>query len=94
MCLFFLACIAIIVYLSHFICKFYTHDIDSHTKHIYEANLCNNNFNNFNKFVTILTILKCSVELDFEFNVTVDSCINTRHKIKHLSGFKSREMQA
>ena len=36
----------------------------------YEPNLFNKNFNNFNKF---LTIVKCSVELDFKFNVTVDS---------------------
>ena len=31
------------------------------------------NFNNVNKF---LTILKCSIQLDFEFNDTVNSCRN------------------
>ena len=41
---------------------------------IYEVNLFINNFNNFNEF---LTVLECSVELNLEFNVIVDSCMNS-----------------
>ena len=47
--------------------------VNKHSGLIYEANLFNNNFNNFKKS---LTYLKCSVELSFLFNVTVDSCMN------------------
>ena len=51
------------------------------SRQIYEANLFNKNFKNFNTF---LTILKCSVELDFEFNVTVYSCKESNFYVLYL----------
>ena len=74
LCLFFVVYIPIIVYLSHLFVNFIPKPVDKHSRLYYEANLLNNKFNNFNKF---LTILKCSVDLDFEFNVTVDSSMNS-----------------
>ena len=47
--------------------------VNRHSRLTYEANLFNKNFNNFNKF---LTISKCSPELNFESDFTVDSCMN------------------
>ena len=69
LCLFFLAYIPIIVYGSHLFVNFIAKHVNRCSRLIYEANLFNNKFNNFSKF---LTILKCSVDLDFEFNFTVD----------------------
>ena len=68
--LFFVVYIPLIVYNSYVFVNFLPNPVDRHSRLIYEANLLNNNFNHFNKF---LTILKCSVDLDFEFNVTFDS---------------------
>ena len=45
-----------------------------HSRLIYEANIFTKNYNNYNKF---LTILKCSVELDFQINITTDSFMNS-----------------
>ena len=73
-CVCFLACIPIIAYHSHLLVNFIRKHLIWQSRLIYEANLFNNNFDNFNKF---LTILKCSVELDFEFNVTVDSYMSS-----------------
>ena len=64
----------IIVYHSYLFLDFMPKHLDRHSRTIYEANLFNKKFKNFNKD---LTFLKCSVELDFEFNVTVDSCMYT-----------------
>ena len=64
----------IILYHSYLFVNFILKPVDKHSRLIYEVNLFSNNFNNFDKF---LTILKCSVALDFEFNVTVDSCMNS-----------------
>ena len=64
----------IILYHSYLFVNFILKPVDKHSRLIYEVNLFRNNFNNFDKF---LTILKCSVALDFEFNVTVDSCMNS-----------------
>ena len=74
LCLFFVVYIPIIVYHSHLFVNFIPKPADRHSRLVYEVNLFNNNFNNFNKF---LTILKCSVDLDFEFSVAVDSCMNS-----------------
>ena len=71
---FFVVYIPIIVYHSHLFVNFIPMPVDRHSRLIYEANLFNSNFNNFNKF---LIILKCSVDLDFEFNVTIDSWMNS-----------------
>ena len=72
LCLFFVVYIAIIKYNSSLFINFIRKPVDSQTT--YEANFFDNNSNNFNKF---LTTLKCSLDLDFEFNVTVDSCMNS-----------------
>ena len=56
------------------LCKFYTQACRQTTRLTYEINLFNNNLNNFNNF---LTILKSYVDLNFEFNITVDSCMNS-----------------
>ena len=74
LCLLFLPYIPIIVYHSYLFLDFMPKHLDRHSRTIYEANLFNKKFKNFNKD---LTFLKCSVELDFEFNVTVDSCMYT-----------------
>ena len=72
--LFFVVYIPLIVYNSYVFVNFLPNPVDRHSRLIYEANLLNNNFNHFNKF---LTILKCSVDLDFEFNVTADRCMHS-----------------
>ena len=91
LCLFFLVYIPITVYHSHLFVNFTPKPVDRHSRLIYEANLFDDNFNDLNKF---LTILKCPVDLDFEFNVAVDSCMNSNlicktHKIKLCQGFNS-----
>ena len=72
--MFALPTLPIIVYHSYLFLDFMPKHLDRHSRTIYEANLFNKKFKNFNKD---LTFLKCSVELDFEFNVTVDSCMYT-----------------
>ena len=72
LCLFFVVYIPIIVYHSYLFANFISKPVDKHSRLIYKANLFSNNFNNINNF---LTILKCSADLDFEFNLTVDSCM-------------------
>ena len=64
---FFVVYTSIIVSHSYLFVNFIPKPVDKHSRLIYEVSLFNNNFNNFNKF---LTILKCSIDLDFEFNVT------------------------
>ena len=59
--------------LQSLIHKTYTQACKQHFRLTYETNLFNRNFNNFNKF---LTISKCSPELNFESDFTVDSCMN------------------
>ena len=83
--LFFVVYTPIIVYHSYLFVNFIPKPVDKHSRLIYKVNLFNNiNFNkNFNKF---LTILKCSVDQDFEFNVTVDSCMNSNF---YVVGFYS-----
>ena len=71
LCLFFLAYITIIVCHRHLFVNFIPKHVNRYSRLIYEANLFKDNFNNFNNF---LRILRRSVELGFEFNVTVDSC--------------------
>ena len=66
--LFFVVYTPIIVYHSYLFVNFIPKPVDKHSRLIYVVNLFNNNFNNFNKF---LTVLKCSIDLDFESNVTV-----------------------
>ena len=65
---FFVVYTPIIVYHSYLFVNFIPKPVDKHSRLIYVVNLFNNNFNNFNKF---LTVLKCSIDLDFESNVTV-----------------------
>ena len=74
LCLLFIVYIPITAYHSHSFKNFLTKHVNRHSRQIYEANLFNNNLTKFNKF---LTTLKCSVELNFEFNDTVDSCMNS-----------------
>ena len=71
LCLFFLAYITIIVCHRHLFVNFIPKHVNRYSRLIYEVNLFKDNFNNFNNF---LRILRRSVELGFEFNVTVDSC--------------------
>ena len=80
MLLFFLDYITTIVSRSHLFVNFIPKHVHRHSRLIYEANLFNKNFNSFNNFSITL---KCSVELNFEFNVTVDGCIIvTRNNIQ------------
>ena len=65
---FFVVYTSIIVSHSYLFVNFIPKPVDKHSRLIYVVNLFNNNFNNFNKF---LTVLKCSIDLDFESNVTV-----------------------
>ena len=81
LCLFFVVYIPIIVYHSHLFVNFIPKPIDRYSRLIYEANLFNSNFNNFNK---VLTTLKCFLDQDFEFNVTVDSCMNSNFYVVDL----------
>ena len=81
--LFFEAYIPIIIYYSYLFVNVITKPVNRDSRLIYEANLFNNNINNFNKF---LTILKGSVELDFEFKVTVDICMNSNFYIVDFYG--------
>ena len=74
LCSFFVVYITIIEYHSHLFVDFIRKPIDRHSRVIYEANLFNNDFNNFNK---VLTTLMCSLDQDFEFNLTIDSCMNS-----------------
>ena len=74
LCLFFVVYIPTIVYHSYLFVNFTSKPVDKHSRLIYEGKFFNNNFNYLNKF---LTSLKCSVDQDFEFNVTVDSCMNS-----------------
>ena len=74
----FLVYIPIIVYHGQLFVNLIPKPVHRHSRLVYEANLFNNNFNNFNKF---LTILKCSVDLEYEFNVTNDSCMNSNFYI-------------
>ena len=76
--MFFLVYIPIIVYHSQLFVNLIPKPVHRHSRLVYKANLFNNNFNNFNKF---LTILKCSVDLEYEFNVTNDSCMNSNFYI-------------
>ena len=72
--LFFLAYILITVCDSHLFVKFIPKHVNRHYRLIYEASLSNKNVNNFNRF---LTISKCSPELSFELNFSVDSYTNS-----------------
>ena len=77
--------VPIIVCHSHVFVNFVPKSVNRHFRLIYEANLFNNNFNNFNKF---LAIIKCSVDLDFEFNVTVHSCMNSSFYVVDFYSFQ------
>ena len=81
--LFFVVYIPIIIYHSYLFVNVITKPVNRDSRPIYEANLFNNNINNFNKF---LTILKGSVDLDFEFKVTVDICMNSNFYIVDFYG--------
>ena len=61
LCLFFLVYIPIIVYHSYLFVNLIPKPVDRHSRLISDANLFNNNFN----------------DLDFKFNVTVDSSMNS-----------------
>ena len=72
--IFFLVYILITVCDSHLFVKFIGKHVNRHYRLIYEANLSNENVNDFNRF---LTISKCSPELSFESNFSVDSYTNS-----------------
>ena len=75
LCLFFLAYIHIIVYHSHLCISliFYTKHVNRQARLTYEDTFFNNNFNNFNKF-----------ELNFEFNVTVETWMNSNFYVANF----------
>ena len=79
LCLFFPAYILRIVYHSHLFINFITKHI--YSRLIYEVNFFNNNFNNFDHS---LIVLRSSFELDFKFNVTVNSCMNSNFYEAHF----------
>ena len=74
MCLFFLPYIPISAYHIHWFVNFIPKHVNRHSRLIYEANLFNKKINNFNKLLNIST---CSVGLDIELNVIVDTCMNS-----------------
>ena len=75
LCLFFLAYIHITVYHSHLYIVTYIlyQTCKQQTRLIYEDTFFNNNFNNFNKF-----------ELNFEFNVTVETWMNSNFYVANF----------